>query len=380
MLEPAGRARAAARQPRRARRDRRRCTAPSSTSPTSLLTRAVRVRPRRPGRRRRGTGCCRPGPRCCAAAGSPRAPGRRLFPAAAPGAARRVARRGARGRAGPAGQRPGRACAAPGRAPAQAIVRHPVDLFVLHAAGRARRGRGPAGRAAPGRRRTWTEADVLLTGSATRRCGRRRCTGSAAAGRRPRRGPRRRRQRHARPWRGRAASARTRLRSLAAAAAQWVACWPTQVDAGRGEAAARGLHASAWSWDGARLAGQAASGPRDRKAMTLLLRLRPLPAVRPPPAAPRGRPATPTPASAPSRRAPAPAHRRASPFTSTAQRTRARGRRPGPRRADLQGDRRAAVHLGQDRRAPRRPDAPAPRRASRGELFAQLRAALGDEA
>lgn len=67
-------------------------------------------------------------------------------------------------------------------------------------------------------------------------------------------------------------TASTRFGSaLAAAAAQWTELGRGTVDPGNVEAAARGLHAVGLSWDGARLAGQAAIRTADRRAMTALL-------------------------------------------------------------------------------------------------------------
>jgi DNA-binding CsgD family transcriptional regulator len=59
--------------------------------------------------------------------------------------------------------------------------------------------------------------------------------------------------------------------ALAAAAPHWVAMLDAEVDAEAVEAAARGLHAVGLSWEGGRLAGQAAIRTRDRKAMSALL-------------------------------------------------------------------------------------------------------------
>jgi DNA-binding CsgD family transcriptional regulator len=59
--------------------------------------------------------------------------------------------------------------------------------------------------------------------------------------------------------------------ALAAAAPHWVAMLDAEVDAEAVEAAARGLHAVGLAWEGGRLAGQAAIRTRDRKAMSALL-------------------------------------------------------------------------------------------------------------
>jgi DNA-binding CsgD family transcriptional regulator len=59
--------------------------------------------------------------------------------------------------------------------------------------------------------------------------------------------------------------------ALAAAAPQWVRLLRGEVETNAVEAAARGLHAAGLSWEGGKLAGQAAIRTRDRKAMTALL-------------------------------------------------------------------------------------------------------------
>jgi DNA-binding CsgD family transcriptional regulator len=59
--------------------------------------------------------------------------------------------------------------------------------------------------------------------------------------------------------------------ALAAAAECWLAVLAGRIDAGRAQAAARGLHAAGLCWDGARLAAQAAIRTKDRKAMVVLL-------------------------------------------------------------------------------------------------------------
>lgn len=59
--------------------------------------------------------------------------------------------------------------------------------------------------------------------------------------------------------------------ALAAAAPHWVAMLDAEVDAEAVEAAARGLQAVGLAWEGGRLAGQAAIRTRDRKAMSTLL-------------------------------------------------------------------------------------------------------------
>ena len=59
--------------------------------------------------------------------------------------------------------------------------------------------------------------------------------------------------------------------AMAAAAPHWVRLLDAEVDAAGVEAAARGLHAVGLAWEGGKLAGQAAIRTRDRKAMTALL-------------------------------------------------------------------------------------------------------------
>jgi DNA-binding CsgD family transcriptional regulator len=59
--------------------------------------------------------------------------------------------------------------------------------------------------------------------------------------------------------------------ALAAAAPHWVAMLDAEVDAEAVEKAARGLHVVGLTWEGGRLAGQAAIRTRDRKAMSALL-------------------------------------------------------------------------------------------------------------
>ncbi|MCO1656923.1 helix-turn-helix transcriptional regulator [Pseudonocardia humida] len=59
--------------------------------------------------------------------------------------------------------------------------------------------------------------------------------------------------------------------AMAAAAPHWVRLLASEVDAEGVEAAARGLHAVGLTWDGGKLAGQAAIRTRDRKAMSDLL-------------------------------------------------------------------------------------------------------------
>jgi DNA-binding CsgD family transcriptional regulator len=58
---------------------------------------------------------------------------------------------------------------------------------------------------------------------------------------------------------------------MATAAPHWVRLLDNEVDPPAVEAAARGLHAVGMSWEGGKLAGQAAIRTRDRKAMSTLL-------------------------------------------------------------------------------------------------------------
>jgi DNA-binding CsgD family transcriptional regulator len=59
--------------------------------------------------------------------------------------------------------------------------------------------------------------------------------------------------------------------AMATAAPHWVRLLDAEVDADAVEAAARGLHAVGMAWEGGKLAGQAAIRTRDRKAMSSLL-------------------------------------------------------------------------------------------------------------
>jgi DNA-binding CsgD family transcriptional regulator len=59
--------------------------------------------------------------------------------------------------------------------------------------------------------------------------------------------------------------------AMAAAAQHWVRLLDAEVDARGVDAAARGLHAVGMAWEGGKLAGQAAIRTHDRKAMTALL-------------------------------------------------------------------------------------------------------------
>jgi DNA-binding CsgD family transcriptional regulator len=68
-----------------------------------------------------------------------------------------------------------------------------------------------------------------------------------------------------------AASGSRYAAAMAAAAPHWVHLLDSEVDAAGVEAAARGLHAVGMAWEGGKLAGQAAIRTRDRKAMTALL-------------------------------------------------------------------------------------------------------------
>ena len=176
----------------------------------------------------------------------------------------------------------------------EAIVRHPVDLFVLQPLGelvtaatrlreqswvRPHLDEADALLDALGRPALWSaplhwaqlQAAVLVTDT------------DAAA-------------RHTDALAGAAAGSRFAA-AMAAAAPHWVALLAGRVDAEAVEAAARGLHAVGLSWDGGKLAGQAAIRTEDRRAMTALLGCaRALQAevgrtgeVRPPPRRPRRR-------------------------------------------------------------------------------------------
>jgi DNA-binding CsgD family transcriptional regulator len=150
----------------------------------------------------------------------------------------------------------------------EAIVRHPVDLFVLQqlgelaiAAARLRetswirphldeafalldRLGNPAVWAAP---LHWAGLQAAIVNESREEAARRAAAVVAAAGG------------------SRYAAA------LAAAAPHWVAMLDAEVDADAVEKAARGLHVVGLTWEGGRLAGQAAIRTRDRKAMSALL-------------------------------------------------------------------------------------------------------------
>ncbi|WP_433277116.1 LuxR C-terminal-related transcriptional regulator [Pseudonocardia xinjiangensis] len=68
-----------------------------------------------------------------------------------------------------------------------------------------------------------------------------------------------------------AAGASRYTAAMAMAAPHWVRLLDSEVDAPAVEAAARGLHAVGLAWEGGKLAGQAAIRTRDRKAMSTLL-------------------------------------------------------------------------------------------------------------
>ncbi len=150
----------------------------------------------------------------------------------------------------------------------EAIVRHPVDLFVLPQLGElsiaatrlrepswvrphldeaaqllARLG-GPALWAAP---LHWSALQAAII------------TESREAA-----------QRHAVALEAAAAGGRYAA-AMASAAPHWVRLLDNEVDPAAVEAAARGLHAVGMSWEGGKLAGQAAIRTRDRKAMSALL-------------------------------------------------------------------------------------------------------------
>ena len=169
----------------------------------------------------------------------------------------------------------------------EAIVRHPVDLFVLQQLGElsiaatrlresswvrphldeaaqllARLG-NPALWAAP---LHWSALQAAIVTES-------RDAAGAARGR-PAGGGRRR--------------TGTRPR-MAAAAPHWVRLLDNEVDPAAVETAARGLHAVGMSWEGGKLAGQAAIRTRDRKAMSDPARLRTGPAGQRRPGGPAGR-------------------------------------------------------------------------------------------
>jgi DNA-binding CsgD family transcriptional regulator len=150
----------------------------------------------------------------------------------------------------------------------EALVRHPVDLFVLQplgelTVGAARLREGGAVRAA------WAEAEALLAGLGDPPLW--RLTTS---------------------WHGLAAAVTAEdvpaaerhgalleelagtgpfATALATAARTWLRALAGDIVPTEVEAAARGLHRLGWAWDGARLAGEAAIRTADRRAMATLL-------------------------------------------------------------------------------------------------------------
>lgn len=150
----------------------------------------------------------------------------------------------------------------------EAVVRHPVDLYVLHELGElaiaATRLREPS----------WVaphldEADALLDRlgdpplwAAPLHWARLQAAILAES--------REQAARHAEAV-ARAAGGSRYAAAMAAAAPLWVRLLDADIDADAVEAAARGLHAVGMAWDGGKLAGQAAIRTRDRKAMTVLL-------------------------------------------------------------------------------------------------------------
>ncbi|TCK27751.1 helix-turn-helix transcriptional regulator [Pseudonocardia endophytica] len=150
----------------------------------------------------------------------------------------------------------------------EAIVRHPVDLFVLQPLGEL------VTAATRLREQSWVrphldEADALLDAlgrpalwSAPLHWAQLQAAvlvadADAAA-------------RHTEALAGAAGGSRFAA-AMATAAPHWVALLAGRVDAEAVEAAARGLHAVGLSWDGGKLAGQAAIRTEDRRAMTALL-------------------------------------------------------------------------------------------------------------
>jgi DNA-binding CsgD family transcriptional regulator len=150
----------------------------------------------------------------------------------------------------------------------EAIVRHPVDLFVLQQLGElsiaATRLRepswvrphldeaaellaslgGPGLWAAP---LAWSGLQAAILAESREAAARHAAALEAAAG------------------------ASRYTAAMATAAPHWVRLLDSEVDATAVEAAARGLHAVGLAWEGGKLAGQAAIRTRDRKAMSTLL-------------------------------------------------------------------------------------------------------------
>jgi DNA-binding CsgD family transcriptional regulator len=150
----------------------------------------------------------------------------------------------------------------------EAVVRHPVDLYMLHGLGEltiaATRLREPS----------WVaphldEADALLgrlgdppLWAAPLHWARLQAAILAES--------RDQAARHADAL-GRAAGGSRYAAAMATAAPHWVRMLDADIDPGGVESAARGLHAVGMAWEGGKLAGQAAIRTRDRKAMSTLL-------------------------------------------------------------------------------------------------------------
>jgi DNA-binding CsgD family transcriptional regulator len=184
----------------------------------------------------------------------------------------------------------------------QAVVRHPVDLFTLHALGElsvAAERLKEAGWVAPHLAEAWALLDRLgepplwaapMHWYAVQAAGLAERPDAAAA--------------HVAALD--AATAYPQAQVLAEAARCWMRVLAGQIDAAEVESAARRLHAIGHAWDASRLAGQAAVRAADRAVMTSLLSC--ARSLRPDVASPEPRPLEPVsngPAEQPTRSTPA---------------------------------------------------------------------------
>jgi DNA-binding CsgD family transcriptional regulator len=150
----------------------------------------------------------------------------------------------------------------------EALVRHPVDLFVLLPLGELLVGAARL-RERSAVRVAWDAADALLTSLGDPPLWRATTSWYAlAAAVTADDVPEAERQLEAL----RAVAPSSVLAgALTRCAEVWLAALAGEVDAAAVESAARGLHRLGWTWDGARLAGEAAIRTRDRRAMATLL-------------------------------------------------------------------------------------------------------------
>lgn len=150
----------------------------------------------------------------------------------------------------------------------EALVRHPVDLFVLLPLGELLVGAARL-RERSAVRVAWEAADALLTSLGDPPLWR-ATTGwyAFAAAVTAEDGPEAERQLGALRA---VADSSVLAGALTRGAEVWLAALDGEVDAAAVEGAARGLHRCGWTWDGARLAGEGAIRTRDRRDMATLL-------------------------------------------------------------------------------------------------------------